>query len=437
MTVWRLSLFAGLLAMALVGARPASAHARLVRVDPSDRAVLSESPRDVHLYFDDRIRPLPGNRAIRNDGGSVLAGRPFQPAGARREVVIPLRTPLPHGAYTVKWRVLSDDGHLQEGVLAFAVGLGSPRPVPALSANGSSLTAGDVLARWFFFVGLLTAVGAAAFIVLVMRPTLRRLSMEADPAGVLILMCCGLVVAFLGAAGLAAYHHHSGVTRASLAFSAGAMLSSLGVAAGAIRLSDRSLPLLPLPFAFGLVAIPAFAGHAFDRSQPRWWSAVVDMAHVSAAAVWLGGLLTLAVAVPRVARTVPRETRSGFSRELVERFSTVALVSVAVVASSGFVRAVFELDRVGQVWSSAYGRTLLVKTALLVVLLGVARQTRHRLVPRTSLPATSEVAPQLRRSIRIEIGLLVGVLIAVAVLTELPPGRDLGPPSPAADASQG
>src|SRR5712691_8051038 len=105
-----------------------------------------------------------------------------------------------------------------------------------------------------------------------MRPTLRHLAVEADPAAVLILMCCGLIIAFAGAAGLAAYQDHSAVTRASLACSAGAMLSSLGAASAAIRLSDRSLPLLPLPFAFALVAVPALAGHAFDAGQPRWFS---------------------------------------------------------------------------------------------------------------------------------------------------------------------
>src|SRR5207245_4707958 len=97
-------------------------------------------------------------------------------------------------------------------------------------------------------------------------PTARRLGVEADLAGLLVLMFGGLVVAFFGAAGLAAYHHHSIVTRASLAYSAGAMLSSLGAAAAAIRLFDRSLPLFPLPFAFALVAVPALAG---DRKSTR------------------------------------------------------------------------------------------------------------------------------------------------------------------------
>jgi len=33
----------------------------------------------------------------------------------------------------VRWSVVSDDGHEEEGLIAFAVGIGSPAPVPALT----------------------------------------------------------------------------------------------------------------------------------------------------------------------------------------------------------------------------------------------------------------------------------------------------------------
>src|SRR5439155_10590209 len=153
---------------------------------------------------------------VSNGGGSVLTGKPFQPAGSHRELIIPLRRHLPRGDYSVKWRVLSDDGHVEEGVLAFAVGLGRPRPVSVLRANGAGPTAREVVSRWLFYFGLLTALGAAAFIVLVVRPVGSRLGVEADPGALLSLMFGGLVVAFFGAGGLAAYHHHAAVTRASL-----------------------------------------------------------------------------------------------------------------------------------------------------------------------------------------------------------------------------
>ncbi len=317
-------------------------------------------------------------------------------------------------------------------MLAFAVGLGRAPPVPALEARATGPTARELFSRWLFFFGVLSAVGAAAFILLVLRPVGRRLGLSIEPTAAIVLVFCGLIVAFFGAAGLAAYHHHSVVTRSGLVYAIGAMLSSLGAAAAVIRILDRTLPLLPLPFIAALVPVPAFAGHAFDAGQPRWLSTGVDMLHVAAAGVWLGGLIALAVVAPRIARTVSLDVRSAFWRGVVGRFSAVALVSVVAVASSGFLRALFELDRVSQLWSSAYGRTLLVKSALLMLLVAVGWQNRQRFVPRMSRGVAG--GAQLGRNIRIEVGLLAGVLVAVAVLTDLPPGRELARPSRAANS---
>src|SRR3954462_15012089 len=52
------------------------AHATLVRVLPEDGAVLASAPRSVRVVFDDAVRVRSGIKAIRNDGGSVLAGKP-------------------------------------------------------------------------------------------------------------------------------------------------------------------------------------------------------------------------------------------------------------------------------------------------------------------------------------------------------------------------
>src|SRR5919198_4161929 len=112
-----------LLALALPAAAafPASAlaHAYLLRVVPPDRAVLAKAPRELRLVFDEPVTPASGTAAVRNGGGSVLGGRP---RAVGKELVIPLRAGLGAGDYTVRWRVISDDGHLEGGVVAFAVG---------------------------------------------------------------------------------------------------------------------------------------------------------------------------------------------------------------------------------------------------------------------------------------------------------------------------
>ena len=99
-------------------------------------------------------------------------------------------------------------------------------------------------------------------------------------------------------------------------------------------------------------------------AQPRWLVVPVDLVHLGSAAVWLGGLR----------RCWPScGERSGTGRAPCCRAAVlvVALVAVLVLGASGFGRSLSELDSVSQVWSTSYGRALLVKTALFLPLLGV------------------------------------------------------------------
>src|SRR5919202_1399897 len=125
---------------ALVAPAAASAHANLVRIRPADGAVLAKPPAAVRVLFDDAIRPGPGVEAVRNGGGSVLAARAFVPKGHPRELVIPLRRGLEAADYSVRWSVVSDDGHDERGVTAFAVGAGAGGPAASPRAGGGGRT---------------------------------------------------------------------------------------------------------------------------------------------------------------------------------------------------------------------------------------------------------------------------------------------------------
>ena len=106
------------LVAALLAPAAAWAHASLVRTAPANGAVLAHSPAVVRVTFDDTVRPGPGIAAIRNGGASVLAGHARVTGG--KTLVVPLRRGLADGDYSVRWSIVSDDGHLESGVIAFA-----------------------------------------------------------------------------------------------------------------------------------------------------------------------------------------------------------------------------------------------------------------------------------------------------------------------------
>ncbi|HEU4367220.1 MAG TPA: copper resistance CopC family protein [Methylomirabilota bacterium] len=96
-------------------------HAYLVRAAPAARAVVGRSPERVQLWFNERLEPAYSRVSVWNrdgkrvDAGDVAVG----PAEAKRlSVGVP---PLPAGIYTVKYRVLSVDGHIVEAQFDFTV----------------------------------------------------------------------------------------------------------------------------------------------------------------------------------------------------------------------------------------------------------------------------------------------------------------------------
>src|SRR5919197_1524698 len=161
------------------------------------------------------------------------------------------RGALRDGDYTVRWRVLSDDGHTVEGVFAFGVGAGRATPEAALSAGGTNLTR-EVISRWFFFAGLLVAVGVALFVPLAWRPALRAAGVAADERVLWPLAFVGLLLAFLGAATLIP-HHDAGSTRFGLTYEIGGILAGGGAALSAIALLDPRVEPGDLPSSPGLL----------------------------------------------------------------------------------------------------------------------------------------------------------------------------------------
>ena len=162
--------------VALAAVPAAFAHAKLVAVEPADGATLATAPAAVRLFFDDPVAVGPGNAVVASDHRSVLAGAPRLERNDHL-LVLPLAPHLPNGDYSVSWRVFSDDGHLESGVLAFrvgaaAAGAGAPRPV--LEPAATRPRAADILARWLFIGGILVAGGTALFFLLVSQSAMRR-----------------------------------------------------------------------------------------------------------------------------------------------------------------------------------------------------------------------------------------------------------------------
>ena len=393
----RLAPLLALLALAVPAS--ASAHATLLRTTPENGAVLQRAPAAVRIEFDDTVRVSSGNAVVENlTGRSVLDG---EAAARNRVLTLPLRRSLADGDYSVRWSIVSDDGHREQGVLAFAVGAGRASPHPVLGA-AATLTWNDVVFRTLYYLGILAGGGAAVFGLATRRilpPTARR------PLAHLLFFA--LLACFLGGSGI--LHAAAPGTRYETVLKAALTVALAGGAAAALAPTLPALLTVAGAAALALVAAPTLGGHALDRSQPTVLAPLVDVAHMASAAIWFGGLLALAFVVPRAAGDDATRLRAA------RRFSAIALASVAVLAATGLGRALTELSAVHQAWSTSYGRALLVKTALFVPLLALGWLNRSLLI---------RFFARLRRSALVEAVLIGGIVVGVAVLTELRPGTE-------------
>ena len=144
------------------------AHASLEHTGPSFRQRLEAAPRTAWLKFDQGVKPLPNSIVVYTARGVVVSGA-ARSAPDRRKVVVPLHR-LAWGAYTVRWHVISGDGHVISGVYTFGVRAAAPPPTEAYGASGP--TTSEHVVRWLYFVALALLLGGIGFRVLVVRSPL-------------------------------------------------------------------------------------------------------------------------------------------------------------------------------------------------------------------------------------------------------------------------
>jgi copper transport protein len=313
------AIVAGLL---LAWAPPASAHAVVVSSSPSDGERLTSSPAAVSIQFSEAISAdLGGLRVVSSDGKSVDAG-PDTVSGPTLSV--PLEPDLPAGTYVATYRVISADGHPVKGALVFAVGDAPASGIDAGSyvVGGSSDRSFEVLgaiARFLTYLGALTAAGLAFFLAF--------LHDEGAEAGLLARIVRGAaVVAVIGAFGTlgtqAALATGRGwdavfdpsvlhdVLTETLDLATGLLLAGLLILLVSLEARRRG-SRQTLAFYGGLATCTSFLfwGHTLDAPD-RWLALVSNGVHVIAAALWLGGLVGLAVVLHRRTRAT-RATQSA------------------------------------------------------------------------------------------------------------------------------
>ena len=109
----------------LLGPAPAWPHAYLVKSAPARRAVLLYAPTRMQLWFNERLEAQFSHLSVWNREGKQVDSGDVQVGPDDLKLLSVGVGPLAPGPYTVKFRVLSVDGHVVEEQFPFTI-RGSP-----------------------------------------------------------------------------------------------------------------------------------------------------------------------------------------------------------------------------------------------------------------------------------------------------------------------
>ncbi len=455
-----------LVALCLLAPAQALAHAQLEGTTPERGAVVKREPPAVVFRFNE---PVEGNfgavRVYDAEGSRVDEGDAFHPGGEGPRLGVHLKPGLPDGSYTATYRVVSADGHIVSSGYVFSIGKEGRAPretvaeLTAGSGSGPVTETAFGVARGLQYAAIALAVGGLAFLLLAWLPALAALNGAAESRRrAAAAFGSRLRLMLLGAAALGAVSAAAGVVLegaeaagvsgfsalretivretletkfgtfwglALLAWIAFGVLVALLLRGAERRPAAPALALLAAPPAF-LVLVPALAGHGSTQS-PVALMFPVNVVHVAAMGVWLGGLATLLFVAPRATRELAEADRSRLLAASLARFSQLAFAAVLAILASGLVQAYVYVRHLDALVDTGYGRAVLIKFLLLVaILIPIGAYNRRRSVPRLRRIAEGGEAPGragllLRRALRAEVALLVVVLGVTAALAGYAP----------------
>jgi copper transport protein len=408
------------------------AHATLVSAEPAAGSRLASSPPRIRLVFSEPLEPALGRISIvGSDGGSVklsVAGDPHDV-----HALIASSFTLAAGAYRVRWRVVSADGHAVEGSYRFSVAGGQSAAVepPAVTLSDSavedsvhtetSTSWGPTLAgapllpallRGLAVGSLMAATGLLVFLAWAGGPddTLKRRPVQFArwlTIAAFILLGLHLVAWILDAS---PEHQLTG----------DAITAALGSSVGKIELLRTGLALLAvwaiavarrtrltLPFALAALVVSGATGHS-AAIYPAW-DVPAKSLHLLAGGIWLGGLLWIV--------TIDRSDMARFASE-TSRVSSAALAAVLVIVLTGVIQTRSFLPRWLDLVESTYGIVTLAKVAGLLVLIAFGAHHRKRVVPRAH---DSELTARFTNTVRQEIAVMTIVILLGGLLAYLAP----------------
>lgn len=447
------------------------AHANLLRSDPPANSAQKISPTRVRLWFSETPEPSFTTISMVDKSGAQLDKRDSHRVPDEKDAMEVSVPELPQGLYTVVWKALSAaDGHVTNGSFSFTVGdvplsESSPREIMALVDNALAASEPpplrEIFSRWFNLLTLIVLVGAITFPVLILIPALAmkdsrqpilraypstiraRLSEEPNDALDLwlerwltfvraafvlyALATVGVLIsqAFAAGGGVDAILNVLQATRfGTIWLFRASLLMILGVLIFRDATEHRAMRIGAL-LGVALVFTQSLTSHGAAVSDPPILPLAIDFIHLLLAAIWVGGLFQLLIAI--------QSFETDTLAKIISTFSLVAFVCVGVIIATGTYSMIVQVGSLEAFFETLYGEALFVKLLLILPLLALG--ALNLIITRTALAGTiaqraRAVMARFNIAVALEIVFAALVILAVGVLTSAAPAKGAYDPSP-------
>lgn len=415
----------------------ASAHAYLDDSSPENGEQVEEPLEEVTLSFSGDGVQL-AEVTITGPDGEDVSGDAEIDSEDSQLVSVPIEdSTAGEGIYTVQWEVLADDGHTTSGTFLFSVGeepLDREQVIGLHEDEDDGVSAGETAANGLILLSLVGLVGVPATLWIAIYPLSGRFGVPLGAAeqrtrSLLALFAVVLLVGVFGlgvarSASLAPSLTLDGLVR-FLGTSLGALwvvqLGVAGVVLGTLLLArKRAISRrywLGGAVVGGLaiqlsVSATSHSASLVDRLQ----GTLTDFAHISGAALWVGGLLVLGLVLPHVLRQTGDGRR--VAAEAIRRFSVVALTGVTLAVTTGLVLAAWHAPDPATLRTTVYGTALSTKIVLVFLALGLGGVTRFVLLRKLKRGEVGEET--VVRAVRFEMCVLLVVILVSGLITAAP-----------------
>ena len=442
------------------------AHAVPEHAEPNANEILEEAPTEITITFNEPVVPSLSRIRLLTQAGEEID------VGALRvvdeeNIILAVDLPeLKEGAYLVSWQVLSTvDGHTTSGTYSFGVG---ETVLTAISDDVTIIAQFSPIgatARSLSLLAVSLFIGLFSFRLFIWNPlfhnikmveaekqldvTLARTGLKAAQVA-LSLVIIGLIMIFIDQSRTYNFLQLSNLQiwistrfgtmwllRLLIVVLMGFLCHSLWID---VRKNNPNMLQgrkwgIGLVIAIGLGWTISLISHSAALTEDTLFATVIDLGHILAAGLWVGGLFFLAIAL-RQSRNLPPEERTWLNLSLILNFSALAALSVGILIASGFYLAWQHVGNWTSLVGTAYGRVLLLKMSLMLPTLVIAAINLMVVKPRLNAVydlfdsdnQKNKTAAPILRSFRhlvgIEAMITIVIVLIAGVLTDFQRGED-------------